>query len=189
MMIVQSYRDRSLGWLRRYIAGKTIHRLAFYFVIACFLVLTTTGCTTTDAQDVTEPPKLAESTSESNAEVPSLEQPPAVSVPQLSIPEEANTATLPTTPQKNEQGNDGLSEEAQQRLVEAIANDLSQPEADVIIEAITQQTWHDGCLGLAKPDEFCTMALVEGWQVEIKSDGTSVTYRSNISGTVVRRAN
>jgi hypothetical protein len=48
------------------------------------------------------------------------------------------------------------------------------------------QTWHDGCLGLARPDEFCTMALVSGWQVVMSHGNKTWTYRTDSSGRAVR---
>ncbi|WP_071592312.1 hypothetical protein [Pseudanabaena sp. PCC 6802] len=48
------------------------------------------------------------------------------------------------------------------------------------------QTWQDGCLGLAKPDEFCTMALVPGWQVVMSHGNQTWTYRTDSSGRAVR---
>ncbi|MDJ0718358.1 MAG: hypothetical protein QNJ54_29720 [Prochloraceae cyanobacterium] len=75
-------------------------------------------------------------------------------------------------------------------IVKAIREDLSEqteitPQKIEVIEA-SRQTWSDGCLGLAKPNEFCTFALVEGWRV-IVSDGTqNWVYRTDEQGNSIR---
>lgn len=77
----------------------------------------------------------------------------------------------------------------QVRVIEAIAQDLGQPATTLTVESITAQTWPDGCLGLADVDEFCTMALVDGWQITLNVGNISYSYRSNKNGTIVRQAN
>ena len=54
-----------------------------------------------------------------------------------------------------------------------------------IIEARSQQ-WSDGCLGLAKPDEICTQAIVPGWQVVVTDGLRNWTYRTDEIGNTVR---
>ncbi|NEP54808.1 MAG: hypothetical protein F6K65_40900 [Moorea sp. SIO3C2] len=81
------------------------------------------------------------------------------------------------------------SPQVRERLIEAIATDLAQPKENLAIDSITAQTWSDGCLGLAARDEFCSMALVEGWQIGLKVGDTMTVYRSNAEGTDIRRAN
>ena len=49
-----------------------------------------------------------------------------------------------------------------------------------------RQTWRDGCLGLANPGEFCTQALVDGWQVTVESGQQRFVYRTDSSGAAVR---
>ncbi len=48
------------------------------------------------------------------------------------------------------------------------------------------KTWSDGCLGLAKPDEFCTQALVEGWRIVISDSSQTWVYRTDGEGRVIR---
>lgn len=54
-----------------------------------------------------------------------------------------------------------------------------------IVEA-KQQTWPDGCLGLADLESVCTMALVPGWQVTAVNGDRRWVYRTNASGSVVK---
>jgi len=56
----------------------------------------------------------------------------------------------------------------------------------VKISQSSSQTWPDGCLGLPKPDEFCTEALVTGWQV-VATDGSQIwKFRTDRDGSVLR---
>jgi hypothetical protein len=76
-------------------------------------------------------------------------------------------------------------------VAEAVRQDVSQqeniPVSKLQVTALSQETWSDGCLGMAQPDEFCTQALVEGWRVSV-SDGLSTwVYRTDSLGRAVRR--
>ena len=53
--------------------------------------------------------------------------------------------------------------------------------------SVDKTEWPDGCLGLPKPDEVCTQALVEGWTVVFSVDGTQYTFRSDESGVNIRQ--
>ncbi|MFM7787386.1 MAG: hypothetical protein ACKO90_04205, partial [Microcystis panniformis] len=54
-------------------------------------------------------------------------------------------------------------------VIDATRQDLSRKTKISVnrlqIQAAQPQTWPDGCLGLAKPGEFCTQALVQGWRI------------------------
>jgi hypothetical protein len=67
-----------------------------------------------------------------------------------------------------------------------LAAKLNIDEKAIVIMEVEEKTWSDGCLGLAKPGEFCTQALVPGFKVEMLAKGESYTYRTNQSGTVIR---
>lgn len=82
------------------------------------------------------------------------------------------------------------SESLPESIQQAILQDLAQqtgdnPDQFQIIQAQVQ-TWPDGCLGLATPDVFCTMALVEGWQVQVSNGSQTWTYRTDAFGDVVK---
>ncbi len=54
------------------------------------------------------------------------------------------------------------------------------------IVGVSQHTWRDTCLGLAKDDEFCGELLVKGWRV-VASDGQSTwVYRTDSQGKIIR---
>ena len=48
------------------------------------------------------------------------------------------------------------------------------------------KTWPDSCLGLAKPDEFCTQALIEGWRVVVTNGSKTWVYRTDGDGSIIR---
>ena len=75
-------------------------------------------------------------------------------------------------------------------IVKAIRQVLSEqtgiPSKKLKVIQASRKTWSDGCLGLARSDEFCTLALVEGWRVVI-SDGTQKwIYRTDEQGYNIR---
>ncbi|MGK7890492.1 MAG: hypothetical protein AB4042_14245 [Leptolyngbyaceae cyanobacterium] len=79
------------------------------------------------------------------------------------------------------------SEEVVAQILEAIATDLDQPTSALSLEDLAPETWPDGCLGLRQEGELCTMALIDGWHVQVATDETMATYRTNLEGTLVRR--
>lgn len=110
---------------------------------------------------------------------PSPETDRGVMTKEIGIPKEIDT------PQ-----NSDLPDEIKTKVLQAIATDLDIAEEELIVESVSAQTWPNGCLGLAKPDEFCTMALVNGWQIIVSpSNEPAIAYRTNTNGTAVRRAN
>lgn len=76
-------------------------------------------------------------------------------------------------------------------LADAVRQDVAQreniPISKLQVTALSQETWSDGCLGLAQPDEFCTQALVEGWRVQVTDDRSTWIYRTDSLGRVMRR--
>jgi hypothetical protein len=76
------------------------------------------------------------------------------------------------------------------QVVNAVRQDLAKitkiAAGNFKVKESSPQTWHDGCLGLAAPNEFCTMALVEGWQVVMVHNNKTWTYRTDHSGRAVR---
>lgn len=75
-------------------------------------------------------------------------------------------------------------------VIKAVRQDLSRqinvPSEKLKIVKYSQETWADGCLGLAKPDEFCTQALVGGWRVVVSNGEKNWIYRTDLNGKVVR---
>jgi hypothetical protein len=80
------------------------------------------------------------------------------------------------------------------RLPRPVANAVLQDVArrqgtstrQLQITDYNQQTWRDGCLELSQPDEFCTQALVPGWQIVVSNGKQNWVYHTNQTGSVVR---
>jgi hypothetical protein len=77
-----------------------------------------------------------------------------------------------------------------QRVENSIKRDLVQrfqvPITSVKVQNFSAQAWPDGCLGLAKTDEVCTQATVNGWQVEVSDGSQRYVYRSDNTGKNLR---
>lgn len=76
------------------------------------------------------------------------------------------------------------------RVTKAVIADLSQqtgiPKGKLKITQYSPQTWSNGCLGIAKSNEICTQALVEGWRVVVLGNSRTWVYRSDRNGQIVR---
>lgn len=69
---------------------------------------------------------------------------------------------------------------------EALASELGvRPQAVEIIET-RERTWPDGCLGLGEENEACTEAIVPGYEVIMRHEGTEYRYRASADGSIVR---
>jgi len=75
-------------------------------------------------------------------------------------------------------------------VADAVRRDVSRrtgiPANQLNISQSSPQTWPDGCLGLPKPDEFCTEALVTGWQVFATDGSQTWKFRTDRDGSVLR---
>jgi len=76
-------------------------------------------------------------------------------------------------------------------ILQAVRRDLARhlniARRDVQIVSTDRATWPNGCLGLARPGEFCTEALVEGWRVTAMANNQTWVYRTAARGAQVRR--
>ncbi|MDJ0599581.1 MAG: hypothetical protein QNJ37_12155 [Crocosphaera sp.] len=81
--------------------------------------------------------------------------------------------------------------EAPQAVIDAIFNDITKNNTistdNLQVQQTEAKTWPDGCLGLAKPDEFCTQALVEGWRITVTDGQNTWVYRTDQTGRNLRR--
>lgn len=72
----------------------------------------------------------------------------------------------------------------------AVRQDLARkvriPVEKLKITKSSRETWSNGCLGLPKPDEFCSQALVEGWRVTLSDGRSNWVYRTDLKGEVLR---
>lgn len=76
-----------------------------------------------------------------------------------------------------------------QSVANSVLRDVSrrvgQPRESLQIAKAVQKTWPNGCLGVSRPGQVCTQALVEGWQVTVISDrnpGQRWIYHTDSSG-------
>lgn len=76
------------------------------------------------------------------------------------------------------------------RVAKAVIADVSKqtgiPAPKLKITRYSHQTWSNGCLGIAKADEICTQALVEGWRVVVSGNNRTWVYRSDRNGRILR---
>ncbi len=91
----------------------------------------------------------------------------------------ASTNT-PTNPSKN------LPESVKNAVFQATSQRLQLPTSQLTIVEAEQQTWNNGCLNLAGPDEFCTLALVPGWRVTVGAGNQTLVYHTNQTGSAIR---
>lgn len=78
--------------------------------------------------------------------------------------------------------------EAIQAVLEAISSETGLATDVLEVVDITEETWPDGCLGLAEDGEMCAQVLVPGWEITIESEEQRWVYRTNETGTVLRLA-
>lgn len=70
--------------------------------------------------------------------------------------------------------------------LEMVREQLGVASEQVEVVSFTQMDWPDGCLGLAEPDEACTLAIVPGWQLMVLAAGTTYEVRTNLTGDMIR---
>ncbi|MGK7923591.1 MAG: hypothetical protein AB4080_26695 [Trichodesmium sp.] len=81
-------------------------------------------------------------------------------------------------------------EEIPDNIVDAVRQDLGgkisiSPE-DIKVVKVSQETWPNTCLGLAKTDELCGQRLVEGWRIFLSNGNDIWIYRTDNRGNLMR---
>jgi hypothetical protein len=72
-------------------------------------------------------------------------------------------------------------------VLKAIQQDLARLGVESVkLVSFSEQNWPDGCLGLPRGKEACTMAIVPGWRVEVSDGLQTWFYRSDKTGSVLR---
>jgi hypothetical protein len=75
-------------------------------------------------------------------------------------------------------------------LIQLVRKDLSRrtkiPLQQIAVKTAKPMTWPDGCLGLAKTDEFCTQMLIQGWQIILSHNKKTWIYRTDSQGKAIR---
>ncbi|WP_341529749.1 hypothetical protein WKK05_10755 [Nostoc sp. UHCC 0302] len=79
-----------------------------------------------------------------------------------------------------------LPESVKNAVLQAASERLQIPVSQLTIIKAQKQTWRDGCLELPNVDEFCTQALVPGWQVVVGERKQSLVYHTNQTGSAIR---
>ena len=69
-----------------------------------------------------------------------------------------------------------------------LANRQGVSHKNINIIDYRQQTWKNGCLELAQPNELCTQALVPGWRVVVSHNKQNWIYHTNDNGRYLRLA-
>lgn len=80
-----------------------------------------------------------------------------------------------------------LPDETLSNLLVFVSNDLNLSSSEIVITASSKRDWPDGCLGLQRADEMCTMALVPGYEVKVEAGEITATYRLSMNGEEVRK--
>lgn len=72
-------------------------------------------------------------------------------------------------------------------VLDAVFEDIRQQSglspSQLSWEAVEEQLWPDGCLGLTEPGMFCTQSLVAGWRIIIDHQYQRWVYRTNQTGS------
>jgi outer membrane lipoprotein-sorting protein len=76
-------------------------------------------------------------------------------------------------------------------VLKAVQQDLSKqtnlPAEEFKLTNATHESWTDGCLGLRKPEEMCSQALIDGWRVIVSRGKQTWVYRTDTNGRVIRQ--
>jgi|GEM_PF-3143885 len=93
----------------------------------------------------------------------------------ISVPEQ-EVIDIPTG------DNPALSE-----VISLAAQKAQVPQNEVAVISITEMDWPDGCLGLAELEEFCTQAIVPGYEIIVLVAGETQVFRTDLAGLVIRQ--
>jgi hypothetical protein len=99
----------------------------------------------------------------------------------------ANTANIPVFSQPTNRPSSANQAPAP-AVIQSIRQTVKQQfgVAKIGVVSVTEQNWPDGCLGLPKSEEVCTMAIVPGWRVEVSDNLQTWFYRTDRTGKAIR---
>jgi len=72
------------------------------------------------------------------------------------------------------------------RVRRDLARRVGIPAKDLRVTETQRQTWKNGCLELAAPDEMCTQQLVEGWRIVVAHGQQNWVYHTDAEGRSLR---
>ncbi|MBD3560906.1 S-layer homology domain-containing protein [Planktothrix sp. FACHB-1355] len=99
---------------------------------------------------------------------------------------EATPTREPARRREAVQNNFDLPEVITNGVLENLSQQTGMEISALRIVAAQQETWPDGCLGIASPGIVCSKALVPGWRVVVGSDRQSWVYRTNLTGSLIK---
>jgi cytoskeletal protein RodZ len=157
--------------------------------VLCFLVassLTVAGCNPKNEPSSPQPegaievPSVPPPVASNSTEAPSnsSETSPDSSETPSETPSETSEAA--TTP------NAELPASVEAAVLQDIASSQNVPVESLKVIEAQSKSWPDGCLGLGGPDDICTFALVDGWQVTVSSGDQQWIYRSDGDGLTIK---
>jgi hypothetical protein len=100
------------------------------------------------------------------------------------------TANIPVLSQPNNRpsaANQAPAPAVIQSIRQAVKKQFGVAQIDVV--SAIEQNWPDGCLGLPKAEEICTMAIVPGWRIEVSDKLQTWFYRTDRTGKTLRLEN
>ncbi len=83
-------------------------------------------------------------------------------------------------------GDTALPAAVETSVFQDIASMSNVPAESLKVISHRPEAWPDGCLGLGGPDEACTLAVVDGWEVTASDGEQQWVYRTNLDGSVVK---
>ena len=112
----------------------------------------------------------------------------------LMLLQTATATSSKAFPEAADKSEGNLISDRANQLPHSVANtvrrDLSRrvgiPVERLKITKSSRKTWPNGCLGLARPDEVCTLVLIEGWRITLSDGRSSWVYRTDLEGLVLR---
>lgn len=99
----------------------------------------------------------------------------------------ASTANIPVLSQPTNRPSPIPAPAVIQSIRQAVKKQFGS--AQIAVVSITEQNWPDGCLGLPKAEEVCTMAIVPGWRIEVSDKLQTWFYRTDLTGKTIRLEN
>jgi|GEM_PF-1071983 len=101
---------------------------------------------------------------------------------------ETSQQLLAAQPARREarQNNDLVPEVIANAVLQNLSQQTGIPTSGLRIIEAKQETWTDGCLGIANPGIICSKAVVPGWRVVVVRDRQRWVYRTNLTGSLVK---
>ena len=97
-----------------------------------------------------------------------------------------DSASMPTMQVQQPAATPRLPRQVARRVVRELSQQYNVPRRNLAVIQHSRETWTDGCLGLAAPNERCTTALVEGWRVEVTNGQQNWIYRTDLTAQTLR---